>query len=56
MSRTALIVALAIGFAVGLICAVDPRLDLDIAGISSDSSRHLFGINGQLWVQHTTSA
>jgi lipid A 4'-phosphatase len=56
MSRTALIVALAIGFAVGLICAVDPQLDLDIAGISFDSSRHLFGVNGQLWVQHTREA
>jgi lipid A 4'-phosphatase len=56
MSRTALIVALAIGFAVGLICAVDPQLDLDIAAISFDSSRHLFGVNGQLWVQHTREA
>jgi lipid A 4'-phosphatase len=56
MSRTALIVALAIGFAVGLICAVYPQLDLDIAAISFDSSRHLFGVNGQLWVQHTREA
>jgi len=56
MSRTTLIVALAIGFAVGLICAVDPQLDLDIAGISFDSSRHLFGVNAQLWVQHTREA
>jgi membrane-associated PAP2 superfamily phosphatase len=56
VSRIALIVALAIGCAVGLICAIDPQLDLHIAGISFDSSRHLFGINGQLWVQHTREA
>jgi lipid A 4'-phosphatase len=56
MSRTALIVALAIGLAVGLVCAIDPQLDLDIAGITFDSSRHLFGVNGQLWVQHTRQA
>jgi lipid A 4'-phosphatase len=56
MSRTALIVALAIGLAVGLVCAVDPRLDLEIAAIAFDSSRYLFGVNGQLWVQHTREA
>jgi membrane-associated PAP2 superfamily phosphatase len=56
MSRTALVVALAIGCAVGLICAIDPQLDLHIAGLSFDPSRHLFGVNGQLWVQHTREA
>ena len=56
MSRTALIVVLAIGFALGLICAVDPQLDLDLAGISFDASRHLFGVNAQPWVQHTREA
>ena len=56
MSRTALMIALAIGFALGLICAVDPQLDLDLAGITFDASRHLFGVNAQLWVQHTREA
>jgi membrane-associated PAP2 superfamily phosphatase len=56
MSRAALFAALAIGLAVGVICAVDPRLDLDIAAIAFDSSRHMFGVNGQLWVQHTREA
>lgn len=56
MSRTGLIVALAIGCAVGLICAIDPQLDLHIAGIAFDSSRHLFGVNGQVWVQHAREA
>ena len=31
MNRTGLKIALTIGFAVGLICAVDPQLDLDIS-------------------------
>ena len=56
MSRTALTVALLIGFALGLLCAVDPQLDLDLAGIAFDSSRHMFGINAQPWVQHTREA
>jgi lipid A 4'-phosphatase len=56
MSRTALLVALAVGLAVGLVCALDPQLDLDIAGLSFDPARHLFGVNGQLWVQHTREA
>ena len=56
MSRTALMIALAIGFALGLICAVDPQLDLDLAGITFDASRHMFGVNAQLWVQHTREA
>jgi lipid A 4'-phosphatase len=56
MNRTALTVALAIGFALGLICAVDPQLDLDLAGATFDSSRQLFGVNAQPWVQHTREA
>jgi len=56
MSRTALMMALAIGFALGLICAVDPQLDLDLARITFDASRHMFGVNAQLWVQHTREA
>jgi lipid A 4'-phosphatase len=56
MSRGALITALSIGFVLGLLCAVDPQLDLDLAGLGFDSSRHLFTVNAQPWVQHTRLA
>ena len=37
-----------IGFVVGVFCAVDPQLDLDLAGVgSSIRSRHLFAANAQ---------
>jgi lipid A 4'-phosphatase len=56
MSRTALIVVLCIGFVVGLICAVDPQLDLDLAALGFDPSRRLFVVNAQPWVQYTRQA
>jgi membrane-associated PAP2 superfamily phosphatase len=56
MNRTGLIIALSIGFALGLLCAVDPQLDLDLAALGFDSSRHLFVVNAQPWVQHTRTA
>jgi lipid A 4'-phosphatase len=56
MNRTGLIIALGIGFAVGLICAVDPQLDLDIADAFFDPARHMFGVNAQMWVQHSREA
>jgi membrane-associated PAP2 superfamily phosphatase len=56
MNRTGLTIALTIAFVVGLLCAVDPQLDLDLARISFDSSRKLFGINAQHWVQHARDA
>ena len=56
MSRTAHTVALLVGFALGLLCAVDPQLDLDLAGMGFDSARQLFGVNAQPWVQHTRDA
>jgi lipid A 4'-phosphatase len=56
MNRTGLAIALTVAFVVGVLCAVDPQLDLDLARISFDSSRKLFGINGQLWVQHARNA
>ena len=56
MNRTGLKIALAIGFAVGLICAVDPQLDLDLAGLSFDPKAQMFGVNAQLWVQHSRDA
>ena len=56
MTRAALITALAIGFVFGLLCAVDPQLDLDLAALGFDSVRHLFVVNAQPWVQHTRLA
>src|SRR6516162_3598498 len=56
MTRAALITALAIGFVFGLLCAVDPQLDLDLAAVGFDSSRHLFVVNAQPWAQHTRLA
>ena len=56
MTRAALITALAIGFVFGLLCAVDPQLDLDLAALGFDSARHLFAVNAQPWVQHTRTA
>jgi lipid A 4'-phosphatase len=56
MNRTGLAIALSIGFALGLICAVDPQLDLDLAGLSFNTKIHMFDVNAQLWVQHTREA
>src|SRR3974390_1887930 len=56
MTRAALITAIAIGFVFGLLCAVDPQLDLDLAALCFDSVRHLFVVNAQPWVQHTRLA
>src|SRR6516165_4970279 len=56
MTRAALITALAIRFVFGLLCAVDPQLDLDLAALGFDSARHLFAVNAQPWVQHTRTA
>ncbi|HEX3502409.1 MAG TPA: phosphatase PAP2 family protein [Xanthobacteraceae bacterium] len=56
MNRTGLTIALSVAFVVGVICAVDPQLDLDLARISFNSNRQLFGINAQTWVQHARDA
>jgi lipid A 4'-phosphatase len=56
MNRTGLVIALSIAFVVGVICAVDPQLDLDLARISFNSNQQLFNINAQLWVQHARDA
>jgi membrane-associated PAP2 superfamily phosphatase len=56
MTRAALIIALAVGFVLGLLCAIDPQLDLDLAAVSFDPARHLFVVNAQPWVQHTRTA
>ena len=56
MNRTGLAIALTVAVVVGVICAVDPQLDLDLARIGFNSSRNLFRINAQLWVQHARDA
>ena len=56
MNRTGLTIALTIGFVAGLICAVDTQLDLDLAGLTFNPARHLFGVNAQPWVQYTREA
>ncbi|HUC48238.1 MAG TPA: phosphatase PAP2 family protein [Xanthobacteraceae bacterium] len=52
MNRTGLAIALTIAVVIGVLCAVDPQIDLDLAHISYNSNRNLFDINAQLWVQH----
>ncbi len=56
MNRLGLMIALSIALVVGVICAVDPQLDLDLAGLSFNPTWHLFDVNAQLWVQHTREA
>lgn len=56
MNRAGLTVALTIGLVAGLLCAVDPQLDIDIAAMWYNTSRHLFDVNAQMWVQHTREA
>jgi lipid A 4'-phosphatase len=56
MNRTGLTIALAIGLVAGLICAVDPQLDLDLAGMAYNPARDLFAVNAQPWVQYTREA
>jgi membrane-associated PAP2 superfamily phosphatase len=56
MNRTSLTIALTIGFVAGLICAVDPQLDLDLAGVTFNPARQVFGVNAQPWVQYTREA
>lgn len=56
MTRAALIAVLAIAFVFGVLCAVDPQIDLDLAALAFDPARHLFVVNAQPWVQHTRTA
>jgi membrane-associated PAP2 superfamily phosphatase len=56
MTRAALITVLAVGFVFGLLCAVKPQVDLDLAALAFDPARHLFVVNAQPWVQHTRAA
>ena len=56
MNRTGLAVALTLAVAVGLLFALDPRLDLYISGWFFDRRTHDFVINAQPWAQHTRAA
>lgn len=56
MNRTGLSIALAIGFVVGVLCAVDPQLDLDLSASAFNAKIHMFDVNAQMWVQHTRDA
>ena len=56
MNRTGLTIALSIGFVAGIICAVDPQLDIDLAALSFNAKIHRFDVGGQMWVQHTREA
>jgi lipid A 4'-phosphatase len=56
MNKTGFSIALAIAVVVGLICAVDPRLDLDISAGFFGTKVPLFDVNAQPWVQHAREA
>ena len=56
MNKTGLTIALTIGFVAGLLCALDPKIDIDIAGVWLNRTTHLFDVNAQMWVQHTREA
>jgi membrane-associated PAP2 superfamily phosphatase len=56
MNRTGLKIALTIAVVVGLICAVDPQLDLDISALCFGTKVPMFSVNAQPWVQHTREA
>jgi len=56
MNRTGLKIALGIAFVVGVICAVDPQLDLDLSALGYDWKTDLFAVNAQPWVQHSRNA
>src|SRR5271163_4039098 len=53
MNRTGLVIALGAAFVVGVVFAVDPQLDLDIAGMFRDPTfkSYVFAVNAQWWVQ-----
>lgn len=56
MNRTGLAIALAIAVVVGVVFAVDPRLDLAISALFYDPHKGLFKVNAQPWVNHTRDA
>jgi membrane-associated PAP2 superfamily phosphatase len=56
MNRTGLKIALAVAVVVGLICAVDPQLDLDISAAFFGTKVPMFVVNAQPWVQYARGA
>jgi lipid A 4'-phosphatase len=51
MNRFGLAITLTIAAVVGVLFAVDPKLDLDISALFFDPTIHLFKVNAQEWVQ-----
>ncbi|HEX4407880.1 MAG TPA: phosphatase PAP2 family protein [Xanthobacteraceae bacterium] len=51
MNSTGLKIALVIAFVVGVICAVDPQLDIDLSELFFSRVIGLFDANSQWWVQ-----
>ncbi len=56
MNRIGLAIALAIGALVGVVFAVDPRLDLDLAALFFDPTTRTFIASGSAWVIHARDA
>jgi lipid A 4'-phosphatase len=56
MNRAGLAIALAIAAVVGVVFAVFPRLDLDLAALFFDRKRDIFTGNAQLWMYYLRDA
>ena len=56
MNRTGLVIALVIAALVGVVFAIDPRLDIDISALFYDRPINLFKVNAQPWVNFTRDA
>jgi lipid A 4'-phosphatase len=56
MNRTALAIALAVAALVGVVFAVYPQLDLDLAALFYDPATHTFWASGSDWVVHARDA
>jgi lipid A 4'-phosphatase len=56
MNRAGLAIALVIAAVVGVVFAVFPRLDLDLAALLFDRKRDIFTGNAQLWMYYLRNA
>jgi lipid A 4'-phosphatase len=56
MNRAGLAIALAVAVVVGVVFAVFPRLELDLAALFFDRKRDIFTVNAQLWVYYLRNA
>jgi len=56
MNRIGLAVALAVGALVGVVFAVDPRLDIDLAALFFDPTTRTFIASSSAWVNHVRDA